>query len=134
LAAALLRLQIDPSADRHRSVASAYRRLRIDDAAFDHLKAATRLDPEDAIAYDGLARIWRDWGFPELGLPDAARAVFYAPRSAEARNTRGTLLAAVGQTDAARRDFTAALTLDPDARYAAANLKYLDSQPASAGR
>jgi tetratricopeptide (TPR) repeat protein len=134
LAAALLLLRLSPSPARHRDVATEYRRLRIDDAAFDHLTAATRLDPADAAAYDGRARIWRDWGFPQMGMADAARAVFYAPGSAEAHNTRGTLLAAVGQTEAARRDFEMALSLNPGASYALDNLRYLDRLSKAAGK
>ena len=49
LGAALLALNLDPSPQRHRAVAKEYRRLGIMDAAFDHLTAATRLDP-DSIA------------------------------------------------------------------------------------
>ena len=92
------------------------------DAAFDHLTAATRLDPRDAAAYDARARIWRDWGFPELGMADSARAVFFAPNSAAAHNTWGTLLAAAGFDAEARREFEAALALDPHAAFARANL------------
>ena len=135
LARALTRLVLMPSADAHRRVAHEYRRLRIDDAAFDHLRAATKLAPADATAYDELARIWRDWGFPHMGMGDSARAVFYAPRSAVARNTRGTLLAALGQREEARREFEAALALDPGAGFAAENLCRLDrlAGKASAG-
>lgn len=122
LSAALLRLALIPTAEHHKAVAEEYRRLRILDAAFDHLSAATRLDPRDAAAYDARARIWRDWGFPELGMGDTARAVFHAPRSAAAHNTRGTLLAAAGLTEEARREFEAAVALDPDASFARVNL------------
>jgi tetratricopeptide (TPR) repeat protein len=122
LAAALVLLTVAPTADQHRAVAEEYRRLGILDTAFDHLTAATELDPRDAAAYDARARIWRDWGFPELGMGDSARAVFYAPRSAAAHNTRGTLLAAAGFEAAARQAFETALALDPDAEFARANL------------
>ncbi len=122
LAAALLRLAVIPTPEQHRAVADEYRRLGILDTAFDHLSAATRLDPRDAAAYDARARIWRDWGFPELGMGDSARAVFYAPRSAAAHNTRGTLLAAAGLTEEAQREFETALALDPNASFARANL------------
>lgn len=122
LAAALLRLALLPTPAHHRAVADEYRRLRIMDAAFDHLNAATRLDPRDAAAYDARARIWRDWGYLSLGMADSARAVFYAPRSAAAHNTRGTLLVAAGMKEEARREFEAALALDPDASFARTNL------------
>lgn len=122
LAAALLLVALVPTPEHHRAVADEYRRLRILDAAFDHLSAATRLNPRDAAAYDARARIWRDWGFPEFGMADSARAVFYAPHSAAALNTRGTLLAAVGLREQALRAFEAALTLDPNASFARVNL------------
>ncbi len=131
LSEALVQLQLVPSAAHHRTVAAEYRRLRIDDAAFDHLTAATRLEPDDAAAYDERARIWRDWGFPNLGMGDAARAVFYAPKSAAAHNTRGTLLIATGHLEAARRDFERALTIDPGAAFAAANLCWLERNAGS---
>jgi tetratricopeptide (TPR) repeat protein len=126
LSNALTTLRLLPSPGAHRAVAREYRRLRVDDAAFDHLKAALRLDPADASAHDELARIWRDWGFPHLGLADSARAVYFAPRSAAVHNTYGTLLAATGQPEAARREFEAALALDPGASFAIENLCQLD--------
>ena len=55
-------------------------------------------------------------------MGDSARAVFFAPRSAAAHNTRGTLLAAAGLEVEARREFEKALALDPNAGFARANL------------
>jgi tetratricopeptide (TPR) repeat protein len=122
LAAALFQLRLAATPARHRAVGDEYLRLGIRDMAFDQYTAATRLDPKDAVAYDALARIWRDWGFPEMGIGDAQRAVRYAPRSPAAHNTLGTLLAKIGRTDEARREFAAALDLDPTAEYARTNL------------
>ena len=53
-------------------------------------------------AFEGLARLWRDWGSPELALGDAHRAIHCRPDSASAYNTLGTVLrgaraAAAGQ-------------------------------------
>src|SRR4051794_8349200 len=62
LAAALRDLDREPTAAHHRRVAEEYRRLQILDMAYDHLSAAARIDPKDAAAYEGRARIWRDWG------------------------------------------------------------------------
>ena len=95
LSAALLELRLHPGAVQHRRVAERYRTLKILDAAFDHYSRARQLDRTDAASYDGLARIWRDWGFPHLGLADAARAVHYAPSWPAAHNTLGTILAAM---------------------------------------
>ena len=72
--------------------------------------------------HDALARAWRDWGLPERGLTSAHRAVYYAPESAEARNTLGTVLWALGQRQPARRAFEDAVALDPHAWYAVRNL------------
>jgi Flp pilus assembly protein TadD len=123
---ALDRLAIADTPERRHAVAAAYLQAGIADEAFDHLTAAVRLDRTDAAAYDALARIWRDWGFPNLGLSDAHRAVYHAPASAAARNTLGTLLQAMGLTGEARRAYEAAVALDSRAAYALSNLCGLD--------
>jgi tetratricopeptide (TPR) repeat protein len=123
---AVARLAAEPTGARHREVAAAYRRAGIDDLAFDHYTAALRLDRTDAAAYDGLARIWRDWGWPHLALVDAHRAVFHDPGSPAARNTLGTVLQALSQAGAARRAYETAIALDPGAAYALNNLCTLD--------
>jgi tetratricopeptide (TPR) repeat protein len=133
LGAALLELRVAPSAAAHRAAAEEYRRLGVLDTAFDHLTAATRLDPRDAAAYDARARIWRDWGVPAWGLGDAQRAVYYAPSSATAHNTLGTLLAALGNADGARQEFEKALALDPSASFARANLCQLGTLAGNRG-
>src|SRR5437867_6835182 len=124
LASALLQLAAAPTAAHHRQVASEYRRLGILDVAHAHFTAAVRLDDRDAAAFDGLARIWRDWGFPHLGLDDSHRAVELAPASASAANTLGTLLQAQGNVGDAARWYERAAALDPDASYAVNNLCY----------
>jgi tetratricopeptide (TPR) repeat protein len=125
LSAALLRLAIAPTAEAHRAVGDRYRVLGILDMAYDHYLRASQIDRTDSAAYEGLARVWRDWGFPDLGAPDASRAVFYAPLSASAHNTWGTVLTATGHRADARREYERAVALDPDAAYAWSNLCYL---------
>jgi protein O-GlcNAc transferase len=125
LAAALAALLIMPTASAHRQVAAEYVRLRLLDTAYDHYRRATVLDREDGAAYDGLARIWRDWGLPHLGLGDARRAVYFAPWSAEAYNTLGTVLQALGLRPKAQDAYEWALVLDAGAAYALNNLCYL---------
>src|SRR5262245_61562544 len=71
LAAALHALTAEPTADAHRSVAGHYMRNGVLDVAHEHFSAAVALDPADGASWDGRARIWRDWGFPHLALPDA---------------------------------------------------------------
>jgi tetratricopeptide (TPR) repeat protein len=124
LAAALLAVTVHPSAARHRAVSDEYLRLGILDKAHEHLSAVVTLDPRNAPAWDGLARIWRNWGFPHLGLADAHRAVYFAQASPVAHNTLGTLFQALGRRVDARREYEKALQLDPTAAYAASNLCY----------
>jgi len=131
LAKALLLLAAAPSAARHRDVADAYLRLGVSDQAHEHLSAAVKLEPHDADSWDRMARIWRDWGFPDLGVSDAHRAVYYAAASPVAHNTLGTILSALGRRAEARTEFERALQLDPTAAYALNNLCYtwtLDGQ------
>ena len=109
-------LTVAPTSENHRRVAEAYARLGILDQAFDHFNAALRMNGTDAAAYDGLARVWRDWGYPHLGLGDAHRAVYYAPLSPVARNTLGTVLLALGQNREAQAAFELALVLDANAK------------------
>jgi Flp pilus assembly protein TadD len=125
LAAALLELAAFPAAAVHRRAADRFRDLGILDKAYDHYASARTLDPADAEAYEGLARIWRDWGFPHLGLADASRSVYYGPSRPSSHNTLGTLLAALGRGAEARRSYERALALDPAAAYVLNNLCYL---------
>jgi len=122
LAAALLLLEAGATPARHRLVAREYLRRDVLDKAHEHLSAAVRLDREDAGAWDGLARIWRDWGLPHLALPDAYRALYYAPDSPVVHNTLGTVLQALGHAPAARSHYEMALALEPTAAYALTNL------------
>jgi tetratricopeptide (TPR) repeat protein len=125
LARALLSLEVHRTAQAEDRVALRYLDLGILDAASDHFSRASVLNRSDAVAYEGLARIWRDWGFPELGLGDAMRAVYYAPSWPAAHNTVGTLLTALGRTAEARKAYERALALDPDAAYVLSNLCYV---------
>jgi Tfp pilus assembly protein PilF len=114
-----------PDPAGHRRVAAEYRRLRVYDRAYAHLSTAIDLDPSNADGYDARARVWRDWGQPELGLSDASRAVYFAPRSVAAHNTLATLLFALGLGEEAEARFEQALALDPDASYIRSNLCYV---------
>ena len=98
---------------------------RLLDRAYDYSSRSLRLDPTSAPAYERLARIWRDWGAPQVALGDVHRALYYAPKTASVRNTLGTILQSLGQRDAARRAYQSALALDGKAAYAYNNLCYL---------
>jgi tetratricopeptide (TPR) repeat protein len=124
LAAALLAATAAPSPESYRNVAHEYRRLRVYDRAHDYLKHALALDPKDAMTHDASARTWRDAGAAHLGVGDAYRAIYYAPKSAAARNTLGTLFQALGRRSEARSQYEIAARLDPLAGYAHNNLCY----------
>lgn len=126
LTAALAQLSRMPTSEAHRQVAVEYRRLGVLDHAQEHFTAALKLDPKDVKSRDGLARIWRDWGFPNMALPEARRAVADAPRSAAAANTLGTVFQALGMFDDAKRWYWRAVALDGGAWYALNNLCYAE--------
>jgi Flp pilus assembly protein TadD len=119
---ALLALSLQPSARHYLQVATAYTSAGVADRAFDYLEAGLKQHPSAAALHDAVARLWRDWGFPGRGLAAAHRAVFHAPRSAEARNTLGTVLWVLGKRVDARHAFAVATELDPGAWYAWHNL------------
>jgi tetratricopeptide (TPR) repeat protein len=124
LQTALLKLAVSPTADAQRHVALEYRRLGVLDTAYEHFAAAVKLEPNDALSHDALARIWRDWGVPQRGLANALRAVAADPKSAAAANTLGTLYQALGSFDEAKRWYSRAAALDSKAWYAVNNLCY----------
>ena len=125
LAAELLLVSSQPTADRYRNLAESYRERGVLDAAYRNFNRAIKLNARDGAAYEGLARVWRDWGVPELALGDAHRAVYHAPQLASARNTFGTVMQALGHFNEARAAYEQASRLEPQAAYAVNNLCYL---------
>ena len=123
---ALSSLEREPSAAAHVGVAVAYHRVGILDAAFDQFSQAIVLEPRNVAAFDGRARVWRDWGLIVPALSDAHRARYFAPKRAEILNTLGTILERAGQCDGARRAYHDAITLDNQAAWARQNLARLD--------
>jgi Flp pilus assembly protein TadD len=119
---ALSALAMAPTSARYLDVATAYTRAGVPDLAYDHLVEGLRHDRTSVALHDALARAWRDWGFPERAMSSANTAVFFGPRSPEARNTLGTILWALGQREGARQAFEAAAALDGGATYAIRNL------------
>jgi Flp pilus assembly protein TadD len=124
LSEALLAAALQPSPESLHEVAEEYRRLKVFDKAHQYLNRALTVAPKDWRLHDGLARTWRDAGLPQVGLGDAYRAVHFAPQSAVARNTLGTLLQALGRRADARRQYERAARLEPEAAYAHNNLCY----------
>jgi Flp pilus assembly protein TadD len=125
LAAALKRLLVLTSDETLYDVGAAYHRAGLIDQAYQYYMRALKMNARHAASHEALARVWRDWGQPHLGLGDAHRAIYYAPDSASARNTLGTLLQAIGRREDARRAYKMAILLDAGAGYAFNNLCYL---------
>jgi Flp pilus assembly protein TadD len=119
------------------AVGNEYHRLGVFDEAEANFQHALHIDARLPAANEGLARVWRDWGLPQFGLPYAYRALSAAPRSPSAENTLGTLLFVLGDPEAAQTRFQDAVALDPKAVYALNNLCYValmlgDGDPAVA--
>jgi len=75
LGAARLRVEASPTLENQRRLAEQYVKAGVLDAAMDHFDAALKLDPHDVPSLDGSARIWREWGYADLALPQAYKAV-----------------------------------------------------------
>ena len=119
---ALLRLTVAPTAENHWRVGEAYRRVGVTDMAYDHFREAVHEDSAYAPAWDGLARVWRDWGYPQHAVANAHRAVYFAPAHPGYRNTLGTVLHALGRRSEAKAQYERALADAPDAPWALNNL------------
>jgi Flp pilus assembly protein TadD len=119
---ALFRVMLAPTAAHHMAVARAYRKIGIFDTAYDYLARSLAQNGPDPAVHDSLARLWRDWGDPGVGLSHAYQAVSLAPEWPVAHNTLGTLLFQMGQRADARLRFETAVRLDAGAAYALDNL------------
>jgi Flp pilus assembly protein TadD len=126
LAKALLLVAMQDTAANHRAVSAAYRDAGVLDFAFRHLQRAVALNRCDAAAYDGMARLWRAWGRPDMAIGDVYRAIHCNPQSAEIYNTLGTVLQLLGQHENARHAYERAVGLDSHATFALNNLCYLE--------
>lgn len=122
---ALAGLAKAPSAASHLHVGQEYYRLGIRDLAFDHYSEVLTFDARSAAAYDGRARVWRDWGFMALALADAHRARYFQPTSAAVRNTLGTVLEMRDLCVEALSEYREALRMQPDAAWAQQNVTRL---------
>ena len=122
LKTALASLAVRESVAAHKLAAAAYWDVRIFDQAARHLSQAIRLQPRDARLFEERARLWRDAGALDRALSDAHRAIHLAPGLAEAQNTLGIVLYALGNVDAAGQRFARAVALSPGAAFAQSNL------------
>jgi Flp pilus assembly protein TadD len=125
LAAALKDLAVTPTVENLYAVGAAYHRRGLLDQAYTYYSRSLHRNPHRGQTHEAIGRLWRDAGLPQLGLSDLHRAIYYAPTSASARNTLGTVLQALGFRDEARNAYKMAFLLDGNAGYALNNLCYL---------
>lgn len=121
LQARLDALALSRSAAAYLAAAAAYQSLGVDDRAFDLLTAGVAEHPRHGGLHEAVARQWRVWGMPERGLRDAHLAVRYAPGSASAQTTLGTILWDLGRYRDAVACFAGAADRAPEAPYARHN-------------
>ena len=126
---ALAALASHPTAPAHVRVGQEYWRLKVYDAAYDYFSDALRLNPKSIGAWEGRARVWRDWRLTAPALSDVYKARFYGPDRPEVLNTLGTILEQAGQCSAARDAYASALKLNPSASWARDNLQRLQGRP-----
>lgn len=86
------------------------------------LQDAERLAPQDPDVETELTRVYLELHRPAEALGHAGRALALAPHEPHVVNNRGAVLLALGQREAARRDFLAALRRDPCLQEARENL------------
>ena len=90
------------------------------------LETAKTLEPENPAVYAEIGRLQLQSGRSAEALASFGRALALKPGDPHALNNRGVALLAIGQSDAARADFEAALIADPCQFDARLNLKRFD--------
>jgi hypothetical protein len=80
--------------------------------AIDLLVGAKEIAPEDPQVASELGRAYLAFGRPDLALAEFGRVLALQPGDAKALNNRGAALLGLGQVEAARSDFEAAIRAD----------------------
>jgi Flp pilus assembly protein TadD len=98
------------------------------------LRDAQTFAPQAPEVPTEFARVYLDLHRPADALAQAGRALALTPREPHALNNRGVVLLAMNQTAAARRDFLAALQVDPCLVESRDNLQRTGGIPADVPR
>ena len=122
----LLVARVQPGAETHRPVAHAYRRARRARLRVTHFQRAAALSTCDAPSYDGMARLWRDWGMPDLALSDAYHALRLQSQLGGGPQHAGHDFESLGRRQAAKSAYEKAVALNPRAAFACNNLCYVE--------
>jgi tetratricopeptide (TPR) repeat protein len=99
------------------------------DRAIADFTSAIDIDPSGDLAYQRRAWAYFKAGRAAQGLPDAERSLQLRADSADALNTRGHILEALGRQEEAIADFRRALLRNPNLRDSAEGLKRLGAAP-----
>jgi tetratricopeptide (TPR) repeat protein len=110
------------SADVYFRLGKIYHDFRIYDEAQRYYQKAIQLEPKNAAYHEYFARLWRDWGAPDLGINSAQQALQLKPDAPEGWNTLGTLYDRMGKRKQAVESYQKALAADPNLDYVYSNL------------
>ena len=106
-------------------------RLKMWDAAVQHLKRAVRLQPESGPAWLALGAMYCDRDQLDEALAALSQAVLYSPKDPKAHNYLGVTIGKKGWLTGAESELERAIELDPDYAEAHFNLAlfYLQRSP-----
>jgi tetratricopeptide (TPR) repeat protein len=111
-------------AEPHFRLAEYYMRYQIFDKAYDEYWKAIEMDSSNEAYWDGVGRLYREWGHPQLGIAILHQALQRKPESATTWNTLGTLYDKLGDGEQARQCYLKALALNPELDFVQSNLCY----------
>jgi Flp pilus assembly protein TadD len=100
-------------AELYNLLAQAYEKAGKINEAYESLRAATELEPEDETNYMDLVMLALERDNPDLALRIAAAGVQRVPKSHRLRLTHGVVLAMRGRFDEAAREFQLSSELSP---------------------
>ena len=117
------KIQHDPdNPQNHYELASVYHRLRIFDRAYLEYQKAIEAAAENPIYYEGVGRLWRDWGTPDSGISYLQKALELRPAYPEAWNTLGTIYDEIRDFSQAQHCYLKALALNSELDFVHSNL------------
>jgi tetratricopeptide (TPR) repeat protein len=100
-------------AENHFALALIYHRYRIFDKAYAEYQRAILLDPKNPSYFEGMGRLWRDWGAPRFGINDLQKALQLRADFLEAWNSLGTIYDELGDFSQAQQCYMRAMELNP---------------------
>jgi tetratricopeptide (TPR) repeat protein len=125
VASLLEKIQHDPNnPQNHYELASVYHRLQIFDKALLEYEKAIEAASENPEYYEGVGRLWRDWGTPTSGINYLQKALDLRSSYPEAWNTLGTIYDQLRNFSQAQRCYLNALVLNSELDFVYSNLSF----------